>query len=91
MVSEHFNEMCANARVECRIQALPNPGNGFNPLRQLTFTNYNADSVITVMEQDTKRVHIILPKGTLQIAVKSGAILPLVMKGTLNENDGIPS
>jgi hypothetical protein len=87
MVSEEFNDMCAAARVECRVQALPNPGDAFGPLRLLTFTNYNPDSVVTVVERHNNKVHQLLPKGTLQIGIPSSAPLPLVMKGTLNENE----
>ena len=87
MVSDEFNAMCTEAKVEARVQPMPNPGNPMQSMRLITFTNFNKTEDITIQEQDAKRkVHIVGPKNALTIMVSPNDPLPLVLKGLPNDN-----
>lgn len=82
LVSDEFNAMCTDAKVEARVQPLPNPGNPMQSMRLITFTNFNKLEDVTITEQDAKRkVHIVGPKNALTIMVSPNDPLPLVSKG----------
>ncbi len=87
MVSDEFNAMCTEMKVEARVQPLPNPGDPMQSMRLITLTNFNPKDSVTVTEQNAKRkVHIVGPKGTLQIMVSPTDQLPLIAKGLPNDN-----
>ncbi|VVB52898.1 Uncharacterised protein [uncultured archaeon] len=94
MVTDEFNAMCTLAQVEARVQPMPNPGDPMNSCRLITFTNFSNKDMATVIEQGRKtfgKEHIIGPAFTLQIMIGSGDPLPIVLKGSPNENAGIPN
>lgn len=67
LVSEDFNAMCTQFRVEARIEPFPNPGDPFHPMRKISFRNFN---------EYTLFVYQLTPKGekkvTLPASSKSG-------------------
>ena len=94
LVSDEFNQMCTEAKVEARIQAFPNPGNPEKALRLITFRNFNKE-IATVTQQNAQRkVHYIpaamqgidgrLTTGELQMLLQPNEELPIVKKGNPN-------
>jgi hypothetical protein len=88
LVSDEFNQMCTDARVEARIQAFPNPGDPLKALRLITFKNYNL-TLATVIQQSGKAHQIPaaikgidgrLSVGELQLMIKPDEELPKVKK-----------
>lgn len=84
LVSDAFNDMCVEQRVEARVQASPNPGDPFRAMRLVTLKNFNTVNVKVTQQNKRKQVHILLPKGELQIMLKPDEDLPIVEK----ENNG---
>lgn len=94
LVSDEFNQMCTEARVEARVQAFPNPGNLTKALRLITFRNFNKELVTVVQQSNKNTIHYIpaaiqgldgrLTTGELQILIMPDEPLPIVKKGTPN-------
>lgn len=81
LVSEDFNSLCTENRIEAKIQAFPNPGDPLRSMRLITFTNYNNEP-LTIVQQDRKKTRHLLPaKGTLDIMLSSDEPLPEIQKG----------
>jgi hypothetical protein len=76
-----FNEQCAAAKVEARVQASPNPGSPMQAIRMITLKSFNSEPV-TVIEQNTRKTkHVIPPRGELTIGVLPHDELPTITKG----------
>jgi acetolactate synthase regulatory subunit len=73
LVSDEFNRMCVDCRVEATIQAYPNPGNVERAMRVVTFRNFNVGTVKVIQ---SNREQIIPGKGTLQLMLTPDEPLP---------------
>lgn len=77
LVSNEFNDMCIEFRVEVTIQILSNPGDIFRSMRVITFRNFS-DETIKVLQQDKRKsVHYIPGKGTVQVMIAPDESLPM--------------
>jgi hypothetical protein len=81
LVSEQFNTMCTEQRVEARVQASPNPGDPWHAMRLITLRNFNNECVTVFEQGKRKRKHVIPPKGELQIAIAPNEEFPIIVKG----------
>jgi hypothetical protein len=78
LVSDEFNGMCVEFKVEAQVQVLPNPGNIRRSMRLITFRNFN-DYTLKVVQFDAKQqVHMIPAKGTIQVMVAPDEQLPKI-------------
>jgi hypothetical protein len=81
LVSDEFNQMCVDARVEARVQGMSNPGDPYHAMRIITFRNFS-DVPATVTQYDKrKQIHVIPAKGELQVMLAPDEDLPLVQRG----------
>jgi hypothetical protein len=74
LVSEAFNQMCVDQRVEATVQAYPNPGQN-KAMRVITFRNFNDCTIL--IRQDHK-ITFIPAKGTAQVMLKPDEPLPTI-------------
>jgi hypothetical protein len=81
LVSDDYNHLCAEYRVEARVQAFPNPGDVFKALRLVTFTNFNNDPLTVIQQDRTKKRHFLPAKGTLEVMLLPGESMPTFERG----------
>jgi hypothetical protein len=80
-ISDEFNQLCIDCRVEISIKLLPNPGNPMKMMRIVTFRNFNQKEIIKVTQfNEKKQIHFIPVKGELQIMLKPDEPLPHLEK-----------
>ena len=82
LITEEFNRLCTENRIEARIQAFPNPGNPLRAMRLITFTNFNNEPM-TIIQQGTRRKkrHLLPAKGTLEVLLAPDEPMPEIEKG----------
>lgn len=78
LVSDEFNQMCIDARVEARVQVLPNPGDPTRPMRVVFIKNFNPFLVKVTQNNAKKLEHRIPIRGELQIMLPPDEPLPLI-------------
>ena len=78
LVSDEFNQMCVDYRVEATIQVQPNPGNPQKAMRLITFRSFNTETVAII--QSNNKVQLIPSKGTAQVMLVSDEPLPKLDK-----------
>jgi hypothetical protein len=81
LVSEDFNRLCTENRIEARVQAFPNPGNPLRAMRLITFTNFNNTSMTIVQQDRRKKRHLLPAKGTLEVLLAPDEPMPEIEKG----------
>jgi hypothetical protein len=74
LVSEAFNQMCVDQRVEATVQAFPNPGQS-RAMRIITFRNFN-DCTIEIIQSN--KTTFIPAKGTGLVMLKPDEPLPTI-------------
>lgn len=84
LVSEDFNRLCTENRVEAKIQAYPNPGNPLRSMRLITFTNFNNEPMTIIQQGTRKKRHLLPAKGTLDIMLAPDEPMPEIQKGLGN-------
>jgi hypothetical protein len=73
LVSDDFNQMCTDLKVEVTIQAFPNPGNTNQAMRKITFQNYDKFTIKIIRD---KKIDYIPAKGTAEIMLRGDEPLP---------------
>ncbi len=84
LVSDEFNRLCVQKRVEAKVQAYPNPGDPLRSVRLITFKNFNNEP-ITIFQNNRKKTRTVIPpNGEAEIMVMSGEELPDIEHGVIN-------
>jgi hypothetical protein len=83
LVSDDFNRICTENRVEAKIQAFPNPGDPLHSMRLITFTNFNNTPLKIAQLGRKPKIHHLPAKGTLEIMLAPDDPLPEI-KGIEN-------
>jgi hypothetical protein len=84
LVSEEFNRLCTEHRVEAKVQASPNPGDPLHSMRLITFTNFNNKSLMIIQKGYRPKSHHLPAKGTLEIMLAPDEPLPEIQQGIEN-------
>lgn len=89
LVTEEFNQMCFDHKVEARVQPFPNPSDPFRCMRLITFKNFDMTPVRVTQFDKKKQLHFIPARisassdpGELQIMLMPDEDLPLLEKET---------
>jgi len=81
LVSEDFNRLCTEFRVEARIQVFPNPGDPLRSMRLVILTNFNNVSLTVIQQGRKQKRHFLPAKGTLEIMMAPDEPFPEFEKG----------
>lgn len=76
LVSEEFNRLCVQNRVEFTIKPLPNPGNPFQSIRMAEVRSFSDQTVRVIQNDRNKTVHNIPAQGSVQFTMKPDEPLP---------------
>lgn len=80
-ISEEFKDQCDQFRVMVGMRPHPNPGNPYQPMRLISFKNFNNEPITVVQNNRKMRKHVIPAFGELQIMLEPGEQFPTLSKG----------
>lgn len=59
-ITDEFNALCAEYKIQCRVSAMPNPGDPFRASRLLHFKSFN-NSMIVIRQNNKKKTVTQIP------------------------------